>query len=83
MIVAETDEAPAGAAARTRAGRSPWVLAFRRLRRNRSALLSLVVFVVVVLGSFAAPLYAEHVAETDPFRSNLSGKIESTASWCP
>jgi peptide/nickel transport system permease protein len=56
------------------AGRSPWELGWRRLRRNRLALASLVLFIVIVAMSFAAPLYADHVAHTDPFDNNLTGK---------
>jgi peptide/nickel transport system permease protein len=56
------------------AGRSPWELGWRRLRRNRLALASLALFVVIVVMSFAAPLYADHVAHTDPFDNNLTGK---------
>src|SRR5437660_12245708 len=55
------------------AGRSPWALAGRRLRRNRIALAALVLFLAIVAVSFAAPLYADHVAHTDPFSSNISG----------
>jgi peptide/nickel transport system permease protein len=55
------------------AGRSPWSLAWRRLRRNRLALGALVLFAVIVVSSFAAPLYAKHVAHTDPFVSNVNG----------
>src|SRR5213075_823473 len=55
------------------AGRSPWELAFRRLRRNRLALAALALFVVIVAASFAAPLYADHVAHTDPFVNNVNG----------
>jgi peptide/nickel transport system permease protein len=54
-------------------GASPWRLARRRLLRNRVALVMLGVFVVIVLVSLAAPLYAHDVAHTDPFRSNLNG----------
>ena len=54
-------------------GGSPWALAGRRLRRNRAAMASLVVLVVVVLGALGAPLYARHVADTDPLASNLTG----------
>src|ERR671931_196072 len=39
------------------AGRSPWALAFSRLRRNRIALAAFVLFLLIVLLSFAAPLY--------------------------
>src|SRR3954464_8947399 len=56
------------------AGRSPWELGWRRLRRNRLALASLALFIVIAVISFAAPLYADHVAHTDPFDNNLTGK---------
>ena len=55
------------------AGRSPWALAFRRLRRNRIAFAALVLFILIVLSSFAAPLYANHIAHTDPFENNVNG----------
>jgi peptide/nickel transport system permease protein len=56
-------------------GRSPWELAGRRLLRNKIALAALGLFVLIVVISFAAPLYAHHVAHTDPFVSNISGTI--------
>ena len=62
-----------GETAREIAGKSPWRLAGRRLLRNRIALAALALFVIIVLLSFAAPLYAEHVAHTDPFANNLNG----------
>jgi peptide/nickel transport system permease protein len=55
------------------AGRSPWALAVRRLRRNRIAIAALVLFLVIVAASFAAPLYADHVAHTDPFVTTVNG----------
>jgi peptide/nickel transport system permease protein len=55
------------------AGRSPWALAFRRLRRNRIAFAALVLFILIVLSSLAAPLYANHIAHTDPFENNVNG----------
>jgi peptide/nickel transport system permease protein len=55
------------------AGRSPWRLAARRLARNRVAMAGLALFLVIVAVSFAAPLYANYIADTDPFKSNLSG----------
>src|ERR671933_2992010 len=57
------------------AGKSPWRLAGRRLLRNRIALAALVLFVLIVLVSFLAPVYAHRVAHTDPFTSNLSGTV--------
>lgn len=52
---------------------SPWALARRRLLRNRIAMAMLGVFLAIVLLCLAAPLYANHVADTDPFRSSLDG----------
>src|SRR5919202_2448406 len=57
------------------AGKSPWRLAGRRLLRNRLALASLALFLLIILVSFLAPVYAHHVAHTDPFTSNLSGTV--------
>ena len=52
-------------------GASPWSLAGRRLRRNKIAMVMLGVLIIIVLACLAAPLYAKHVAHTDPFRSSL------------
>lgn len=54
-------------------GASPWALARRRLLRNKAAMAMLIVLVTITLLSLAAPLYAKHIAHTDPFRSNLEG----------
>ena len=57
------------------AGRNPWALAWRRLRRNRLALAALGLFVLIVLLSLAAPLYAHDIAHiANPFQPNLNGK---------
>jgi len=47
-------------------GRSPWAIAWRRLRRNYFAFAALAVFVLIVLVCILAPLYAHHVAHTGP-----------------
>src|SRR5690242_6074335 len=47
-------------------GRSPWYLAWRRLRRNWIALCALAVFFLIVLACALAPVYAHHVAHTGP-----------------
>ena len=47
-------------------GRSPWYLAWRRLRRNWVALVSLGVFILIVVACALAPVYAKHVAHTGP-----------------
>src|SRR4051794_9789488 len=59
--------------AREIAGKSPRRLAGRRLLRNRVALAAGGLFVLIVVVSFGAPLYAEHIAHTDPFANNLNG----------
>lgn len=51
----------------------PWRVAARRLRRNRLSLAALVVLVLIVAVSLAAPLYARRIAHTNPFLSNISG----------
>ncbi|MBO0806893.1 MAG: ABC transporter permease [Actinobacteria bacterium] len=55
------------------AGRSPWALAARRLWRNRIAMASLVLFLLIVVVCLAAPLYAHDVAHVNPFVNNLNG----------
>jgi peptide/nickel transport system permease protein len=54
---------------------SPWRLALGRLLRNRSAMLSLVVFLLLCAACACAPIFAHDVSKTDPFRSNVSGTI--------
>ena len=55
------------------AGRNPWSLAVTRLRRNRIAMTALGMFLLIVLLSLAAPLYAHNVAHVNPFPPNLNG----------
>jgi len=52
---------------------SPWQVARRRLLRNRTAMVMLAVLLLIVLACLLAPLYAHHVAHTNPFQSNLNG----------
>jgi peptide/nickel transport system permease protein len=47
-------------------GRSPWYLAWRRLRRNYVAFAFLALFFVVLIACLLAPVYANHVAHTGP-----------------
>ncbi len=51
-------------------GRSPWALAGRRLWRNKIAMAALVLFLLIVAVSFAAPLYANDIAKVNPFANN-------------
>jgi peptide/nickel transport system permease protein len=53
----------------------PWYLAFRRLRRNRLALVSLAVFGLIVVFVLAAPLWADHVAHTGPNATHTTETI--------
>jgi peptide/nickel transport system permease protein len=52
-------------------GKSPWYLAWRRLRRNYVALGFLGLFVAIVVLCCCAPLYAHHVANTGPNTGHL------------
>ena len=56
-------------------GKSPWLLAWRRLRRNYVALAFLALFVVIVLACVLAPVYAHHVAHTGPNTGHLGEKF--------
>jgi peptide/nickel transport system permease protein len=47
-------------------GRSPWYLAWRRLRRNYVAFAFLGLFVMIILACAFAPLFAHRVAHTGP-----------------
>lgn len=57
-------------------GRGPWYLAYRRLLRNRVALASLGVFVLIVVFVLAAPLWANHVAKTGPNTTHTVEQVE-------
>jgi peptide/nickel transport system permease protein len=57
------------------AERGPWSLALRRFFRNRLAVVFLGVFVLIVLFVLAAPLWAEHVAETGPNEEHIVEQI--------
>src|ERR1700712_3144863 len=56
-------------------GRSPWYLAWIRLRRNRVALGFGVLFIAVVVLCLAAPLWADHVAHTSPNENHITDKV--------
>jgi len=67
-------------------GKSPWRLAGRRLVRNRLALAALTLFVLIVVVSVGAPVYAHHIAHTHPFDTNLEattviGEIPIGPTW--
>ena len=66
---------PAGVPAAEIQGRSPWYLAWLRLRRNRVGLAFGVLFLLIVLACLAAPLWADHVAHTGPNENHITDKI--------
>jgi peptide/nickel transport system permease protein len=66
---------PAESAGAPTEGVSPWRLALRRLRRNKTAMAFGLLFVVLVAICLAAPLWADHVAHTDPYKNHLTDKI--------
>ncbi len=66
---------PADVPAEVTRGRSPWYLAWIRLRRNRVALGFGVLFLVIVLACLAAPLWADHVAHTGPNENHITDKF--------
>jgi peptide/nickel transport system permease protein len=57
-------------------GRGPWRTALRRLRRNPVAIASLALFGAIVVFVLAAPLWADHVADTGPDRPHTLERIE-------
>jgi peptide/nickel transport system permease protein len=76
--------APAeGEQTRAIAGRSPWYLAWRRLRRNYVALGFFALFVLIVVCCLCAPLYSRYVADRGPNDGNLSGTINVNGKQTP
>jgi peptide/nickel transport system permease protein len=59
-----------------RKGTSHWQRAWRLLKRDKPTIAAALVLLMIILSSLAAPLYAHYVSGTDPFQSNLSGKIK-------
>jgi peptide/nickel transport system permease protein len=57
-------------------GRSPWYLAWRRLRRNYVSLGALVIFFLVVLACILAPVYAHHIAHSDPYTNHITENVK-------
>lgn len=57
-------------------GASPWRLAWRRLRRNRTALFFGFVFLLVVIACLLAPVYAQDIAHRGPDVQNITGTIK-------
>ncbi|WP_211233213.1 ABC transporter permease [Solirubrobacter soli] len=57
-------------------GIGPYALAWRRLRRNKTALAFGALFLAVVIVCLLAPVYAAHVAHTTPSANHLTEQIK-------
>jgi peptide/nickel transport system permease protein len=53
----------------------PWAAGLRKLRQDRTAMGAVIVLLIIIIACCAAPLYAQHVSQTNPFQSNLDGTI--------
>ena len=53
----------------------PWRLALRRFLRNRVAVAFLILFVLIIAFVLAAPLWADHVAQTGPNQTHTVEKL--------
>jgi peptide/nickel transport system permease protein len=56
-------------------GEGIWHAAFRKLSADRAAMIAAGFFGVIVLLCVLAPLYADLIAHTDPFHSNINGEM--------
>lgn len=70
------DSSVAATAKSARGPESPWRSSLRQIWRNRPAIIGLIVFLVVVVVSLCAPLYAHYVAHENPFTSNIQGSFK-------
>ena len=68
-------ELAAGESASVIRGRSPWFLAWRRLRRNYIAFAFLALFVVILVACGLAGVYASHVAHNGPLDGHPLGTV--------
>jgi peptide/nickel transport system permease protein len=57
-------------------GIGPYALAWRRLKRNRTALAFGALFAIVVLMCLLAPVYAHDIAHTTPSANHLTDKVD-------
>jgi peptide/nickel transport system permease protein len=69
--------------ARTITGKSPWLLAWYRLRRNYVAFAFLGIFVFIVLACALAPVYAHHIAHTGPNDNHIGETLKTGGRTVP
>jgi peptide/nickel transport system permease protein len=71
--------APTGAHAQAAEPRTvgigPYRLAWRRLRRNKTAMFFTAVFLVLVAMCVLAPVYSKHIADIGPNTNNVTGTV--------
>lgn len=53
----------------------PWQQALSKLRQDAASLMALAVLLVILLSAVLAPVYAERIANVDPFGSSLDAEI--------
>src|ERR1700735_3691931 len=74
-----SDSAPAGSTGDAQAlpaGTGPWALAWRRLRRNKTAMVFGGLFLLIVVMCLLAPVYSHDVAHIGPAAQNITGTIK-------
>ena len=71
----DPDVTPDGGEETAYEGRSPWYLAYRRLRRNRVALAFGGLFILIIVFVMAAPLWANNIADTGPNTGHTTERI--------
>jgi peptide/nickel transport system permease protein len=64
-------------------GRSPWYLAWQRLRHNYVAFAFLFVFVLVLVACLLAPVYATHVAHSGPSTNHVRETVRVNGRAVP
>src|SRR5258708_961105 len=64
------------------AGIGPWRLAWRRLRRNKTALFFGGLFLVIVILCLLAPVYSHDVAHIAPAAENIAGQGNKCPPTC-
>ncbi len=74
---------PTAAAGEPIEGRGPWALAWRRLRKDRVAMISLVVILLIVLVAICAPLFAQMTGHPPNTQYRDTGLDESGLPTAP
>src|SRR5881227_1565806 len=64
------------------AGIGPWRLAWRRLRRNKTAMFFGGLFLVILILCLLAPVYAHNVAHIGPATENIAGSGNKCPPTC-